>query len=148
MHDKLTGSQDIQNTEQHLSMLFEGSSGNLEEVIWVLCDTGATANFVSPWLLAKLGIAWQPTDAGLRLEDNIEGQLIGKEKVELKIQHFSTVLHHYVTDLCDEFNMDSCNSFLAAHKAEVNYERHCILLTRVGRKYSCESCAANESHIC
>ena len=25
------------------------------------------------------------------------------------------------------------NSFLAAHKAEVKYERHCILLTRVGR---------------
>lgn len=97
MHDKLTGSHDIQNTEQHLSMLFEGSSGNLEEVIRVLCDTGATTSFVSPWLLAKLGIAWQPTDAGLRLEDDIEGQLIGKEKVELKIQH--SVRHRYVTDL-------------------------------------------------
>jgi len=41
-----------------------------------------------------------------------------------------------VTDLCDEFDLILGNSFLAAHKAVLNYERHCISLTRDGRKYS------------
>ena len=71
----------IQTTDQHLTMLLEGSAANSEGVIRTLVDTGASANFVSPQLLARLGTAWDDTSAtsaSLRVADNTEAKLIGK----------------------------------------------------------------------
>lgn len=113
-------------------------------MIRTLIDTGATTNFVSPQLLARLGTAWDNTSASLRLADNTEAKLIGKASAKLKIQNFSAVLCCYVTELCDEFDIILGNSFLVAHKAVLDYGRRCISLTRDGRKYTLKASSVQQ----
>lgn len=126
-------------------MLLEGSAANAEGVIRTLIDSGATANFVSPRLLATLGTAWESTSASLRLADSTEAKLIGETTIKLKIQQqFSAVLHCYVTELCDEFDIILGNAFLVAHKAVLDYGRRCISITRDGRKYCLKAINAQQ----
>lgn len=98
MQEQVTIPHGIQTTNQHLTMLLEGSAPNTEGIVRTSVDTRASASFASPRLLARLGTAWENTSASLRLADTTEAKLTGKAVLKLKIQNFLTVLHCYVTE--------------------------------------------------
>lgn len=120
------------DSDQRLAMLFEGSfpghvrgggrDGNL--VAPILFDTGASANFVSPRLLQKLEISYAPCSATLRLADDSSAPILGKIRLRLKLQSFTCTVSCYVTDLCDEFDGILGNSFMAGHRAVLDYSNY------------------------
>lgn len=79
MQEELTIPHGVQTANQQLTMLLEGSAPTAEGIVHTLIDTGASANFASPQLLARLGTTWENTSASLRLAASIEAKLTGKQ---------------------------------------------------------------------
>ena len=87
-------------------MLYEGlcigdHGGHLGTT--VLLDTGATSNFVSQKVLRQLSIKYHCSGSTLKLADNSEAPILGKVRLRLNIENFTTTVTCYVTDLCDYY---------------------------------------------
>ena len=139
LHDSLntmpTSDPTVLSTDNHLTMLFEGSTVQQRLKLRVLRDTGASANFVSPRILQQLKLSTEPVAAKLRLADNSETAIIGKVKLKLKLQHFVATVLCFVTDLCQDFDVVLGNTLLVGNKAVLNFEHHTVSLTRDGKLY-------------
>ena len=55
------------------------------------------------------------------------------------MQHFVAAVPCYVTDLCQDFDVILGNTFLTGNKAVLDFERHTVSLTRVGKLYQLKS---------
>ncbi|KAA6424326.1 MAG: hypothetical protein FRX49_05538 [Trebouxia sp. A1-2] len=109
------------DSDERLAMLFEGSFGcgghdGYRVDTSILFDSGATSNFVSPRLLKRLAVNYNPSSATLRLADASSVPILGRARLCFKLQSFSCTVTCYVTDLCDEFDLILGNSFMAGQK--------------------------------
>ena len=122
------------STDKHLTLLFEGRSGQPGLKLRSLMDTGASTCFISPNILKALQLKQYPSEAKLKLADNSESPITGKVQLRIRIQQFSAMVWCYVTDLCADFDVILGNTFLIEHKAILNFERNTVSLTRDGKK--------------
>ena len=128
-------------SDERLAMLFEGSlgGGGLDGrglTAPILFDTGASSNFVSPRFLKQSAISYSSSSATLRLADDSSAPILGKVRLRLKLQSFVCTVTCYVTDLCDEFDVILGNSFMASHRAVLDYSNYTASLCRHGRQYT------------
>ena len=101
----------------------------------ILFDTGASSNFGSPRFLKQAAISYSSYSATLRLADDSSAPILGKVRLRLKLQSACTVTC-YVTDLCDEFDVILGNTFMAGHRAVLDYSNYTASLRRHGRHYT------------
>ena len=128
-------------SDERLAILFEGSlrGGGLDGrglTAPILFDTGAVSNFVSPRFLKQAAISYSSSSATLRLADDSSAPVLGKVRLGLKLHSFVCTVTRYVTDLCDEFDVILGNSFMAGHRAVLDYSNYTASLRRHGRHYT------------
>ena len=131
----------ITGTDKHLTMLFEGTTVQQRLKLQVLLDTGASANFVSPRVLADLNMQFQPAGAKLRLAGDTEAAILGKVKLKVKLQHFTALVPCFVTELCQDFDLILGNSCLTEHKAVLNFGSNTVCLFRNDKLYKLKGAA-------
>ena len=66
------------STDNHLAMLFEGSTVQQHLKLSLLMDPRASANLVSPRMLQQLKLSTEPAAAKMGLADNSETAIVGK----------------------------------------------------------------------
>ena len=137
--------QSVISTDKHLTLLFEGRTGQPSVKLRTLMDTGASACFVSPRKVQELGLKLHPADATLRLADNTESPITGKVQLRIRIQHFSAMIWCFVTELCADFDVILGNSFLTEHKTILDFKHHTVSLTRDGKKYKLKAGYADKN---
>ena len=70
------------------------------------------------------------------MADDSSAPILGKVRLRLKLQSFVCTVTCYVTDLCDEFDVILGNSFMAGHRAVLDYSNYTASLRRHGRQYT------------
>ena len=64
---------------------------------FILLNSGATSNFVSPRLLKQLAVNYSPSSATLRLADASSVPIVGRTRLHFKLQSLSCTVSCYVT---------------------------------------------------
>ena len=70
------------------------------------------------------------------MADDSSAPILGKVRLRLKLQSFVCTVTCYVTDLRDELDVILGNSFMASHRAVLDYSNYTASLRRHGRQYT------------